>query len=233
MTYDIETEMVRYTYHHDTSILEARYKKDIPTITLTTAQAIVEERLLLQRHRPVRLMFHFDNNIDVTPAAKVFLASPRAVKGIVANAILCTAFGEYAILQFLTLFNRNGPPMSIFRDPKNAATWLLKTPCAPSLDEVRQMIEEALLYSNNPIEQLQLCAALKAVTPSPEVIPELTVSESQIVKGLSQGLTTKEMAGNLNKSPRTVESQRRDLYAKFGVKNGTELMVKLTQLGRL
>lgn len=234
MTYDIETKMVRYTYHHDTAILEARYKKDLPTITEALAEAIVEERLLLQRHRPVRLMFHFDSSLDVTPAARTFFSSPRALEGIAANAILCGAFGEYAIMQFLTLFTRNGPPMSIFRDQKNATKWLLKTPCAVGIEDVRQVIEEALLVNDSPVEQLQLTAALKAITPSTgAVLPALTMSETLIVEYMSQGLTTKEMAGNLNKSPRTIESQRRDLYAKMGVKNGTELMAKLTRLGRI
>lgn len=46
-----------------------------------------------------------------------------------------------------------------------------------------------------------------------------------ILKHLSEGLTIKEIAGNLNMTKRTTERRIRKLKAEVGVKNNTELVL--------
>ncbi len=59
----------------------------------------------------------------------------------------------------------------------------------------------------------------------PEV--ELTAREKQVVMRLGQGLTSKEIARELNLSPRTIDDYRARLLQKFGVRNIAELLSKI------
>lgn len=54
----------------------------------------------------------------------------------------------------------------------------------------------------------------------------LTPRESDVVKALSQGNTSKQIAAELNLSPRTVEDVRARLLKKFNVKNAAEMLAK-------
>lgn len=54
----------------------------------------------------------------------------------------------------------------------------------------------------------------------------LTPRESDVVKALSQGNTSKQIATELGLSPRTVEDVRARLLKKFDVKNAAEMLAK-------
>lgn len=56
----------------------------------------------------------------------------------------------------------------------------------------------------------------------------LTLRERQIVNGLAQGKTSKEIGRDLDISPRTVEEHRARLLAKFEVRNVAGLVARLT-----
>ncbi|HEY8938398.1 MAG TPA: response regulator transcription factor [Cyclobacteriaceae bacterium] len=75
-------------------------------------------------------------------------------------------------------------------------------------------------YSNNVIKKKQ---------KEPEV--KLTSREVEIVKLISEGLTSFQMADKLFISPRTVETHRANLMKKVGVKNAIELVKKTEKLG--
>ena len=63
----------------------------------------------------------------------------------------------------------------------------------------------------------------------PEV--ELTAREKQVVMRLGQGLTSKEIARELNLSPRTIDDYRARLLQKFRVRNIAELLSKIIGVG--
>ena len=65
------------------------------------------------------------------------------------------------------------------------------------------------------------------------VEPELkfTTREIEIIKLISEGLTSHEMAEKLFISPRTVETHRANLIKKTGVKNSVELIRKMEKIG--
>lgn len=54
----------------------------------------------------------------------------------------------------------------------------------------------------------------------------LTIKERAVLSLVSSGLTTKEIAGELNISHHTVESHRKNLLRKCGAKNSAELVQK-------
>lgn len=60
-------------------------------------------------------------------------------------------------------------------------------------------------------------------------LPSITKREKQILKLLSEGKTTPVMAAELNLSPFTVDTHRRNLLQKFDVKNTAELLMVAVQ----
>lgn len=63
-----------------------------------------------------------------------------------------------------------------------------------------------------------------------EELIKLTQREIEIVKLISEGLTSQQMADKLFISPRTVETHRANLMKKVGVRNAIELVKKLETL---
>ncbi|MDE0590320.1 PAS and helix-turn-helix domain-containing protein [Halocynthiibacter sp. C4] len=68
-----------------------------------------------------------------------------------------------------------------------------------------------------------------AMTETPERV-SLTPRERQVVRHLSHGRTSKEIAQQLSLSPRTIEDVRARLLRKLGVSNTPALLAKLTSI---
>ncbi|HTJ51815.1 MAG TPA: response regulator transcription factor [Cyclobacteriaceae bacterium] len=60
-------------------------------------------------------------------------------------------------------------------------------------------------------------------------LPSLTSKEKEIIKNLMNGNSSKEIAAMLNVSPRTVETHRANILGKFGLKNTTELVTRISE----
>ena len=56
----------------------------------------------------------------------------------------------------------------------------------------------------------------------------LSLRERQVLSGLARGLTSKEIARELELSPRTIEDVRARLLRRFEVKNAAELLARMT-----
>jgi DNA-binding NarL/FixJ family response regulator len=54
----------------------------------------------------------------------------------------------------------------------------------------------------------------------------LTPTQLKVAECLCEGLSNKEVALRLHKSPRTIEDHRADIYRRLGVKNAVELILK-------
>jgi DNA-binding CsgD family transcriptional regulator len=61
-------------------------------------------------------------------------------------------------------------------------------------------------------------------------VTEMTTRERQVAKMLAEGLTSKEIARGQGISPRTDEVHRARLIARFGARNGLELIARLAGL---
>ncbi|WP_235851858.1 PAS and helix-turn-helix domain-containing protein [Litorivita pollutaquae] len=64
-----------------------------------------------------------------------------------------------------------------------------------------------------------------------EAAQSLTPRERDVISGLSRGLTSKEIARELNLSPRSIEDVRARLLRKFEVRNASALLARLSHLG--
>ncbi|WP_235871345.1 PAS and helix-turn-helix domain-containing protein [Shimia sediminis] len=82
------------------------------------------------------------------------------------------------------------------------------------------------LTPDDPLAQLVMTFAIISETPP----LALTRRERQVVGGLGRGLTSKEIARELDLSPRTIEDVRARLLKRFEVKNAAELLGRLTYL---
>jgi len=60
-------------------------------------------------------------------------------------------------------------------------------------------------------------------------LPFLTKKEKQVIKYLMEGFSSKEIAAELDVSPRTIETHRANVLNKFGLKNTTELIRKIVE----
>lgn len=66
----------------------------------------------------------------------------------------------------------------------------------------------------------------RALSPSRKTVlsPVLTELESEIVRGVAAGLTSRELAANLQLSPRTVENHRTSICGKLGLSGPNALL---------
>lgn len=96
---------------------------------------------------------------------------------------------------------------------------------------IREQLERALTITREPRERQLLEAAREALFPPTETLTvELTRSQRLVIDCMAKGFKTRETARLLGKSPRTIDTQKRELYKKFKVKNGVELIQKIHDL---
>ncbi len=60
-------------------------------------------------------------------------------------------------------------------------------------------------------------------------LPFLTKKEKEVIKYLMDGFSSKEIAAELDVSPRTIETHRANVLNKFGLRNTTELIKKIVE----
>lgn len=85
-------------------------------------------------------------------------------------------------------------------------------------------------FFRKPFESHEILAAAKRFLKTTEIDftrkPTLTIRESEILKLVSYGLSSQEIATKLQISVRTVEHHRNNLRTKLGAKNTAELIKK-------
>lgn len=83
------------------------------------------------------------------------------------------------------------------------------------------------LTPQEPMARTVLSYAKLSDTQPPQA---LSGREREVVMGMTQGLTSKQIAMHLGLSARTVEDVRARLLRKFGVRNSTELLWRFTNV---
>lgn len=109
---------------------------------------------------------------------------------------------------------------------QGASGYVLKSVSGDELVEAIGQAQSGRLYLSQEVAQVLL------MSPAPKPIPLLTSREKQVLACIAEGLTNNAIADKLFISPLTVDSHRKNLLAKFGVKN-TAALVKVAMENQL
>jgi len=102
-----------------------------------------------------------------------------------------------------------------------ASGYLLKNASREELEEGIAAAWRGRMFMSAEASQVLISPAAKTSNA-----PLLTAREKEVLALIAEGMTNTEIAGHLYVSPLTVDSHRKNLLAKFGVKN-TAAMVKV------
>lgn len=113
--------------------------------------------------------------------------------------------------------------------------YVVKNETGEELDYAVKTVLNGQNYFSSQVQQVIFKKYSNNVTKKKEKEPDvkLTSREVEIVKLISEGLTSQQMADKLFISPRTVETHRANLMKKTGVKNSIELVKKMEKMGVL
>lgn len=141
---------------------------------------------------------------------------------------LCLMIKEISENTLILILSNHTERSIILQTIQNGASgYLLKN---SSLPELRKCIDEALkgniCYSKEVIEIISRPSKNASQGP-----PKLTRREKQILTLLSEGKTSQIIGEELFLSPLTIDTHRRNLIQKFGVKNVAELIMAASRLG--
>ncbi|MBX2929625.1 MAG: response regulator transcription factor [Saprospiraceae bacterium] len=101
-----------------------------------------------------------------------------------------------------------------------ASGYLLKNASKEELEDAIAAAHKGRMYMS-----MEVAATLAKNASEQPAIPLLTAREKEVLHHIAQGLTNQEIAEKLFISPLTVDSHRKNLLAKFGVKN-TAAMIR-------
>jgi DNA-binding NarL/FixJ family response regulator len=100
-----------------------------------------------------------------------------------------------------------------------ASGYLLKNASREEIIEAIRITAQGGTYFNADAEQ-----ALRSITEQRDQLPTLTKREKEIMALIAEGLTNNQIAAKLFISIDTVDSHRKNLYTKLGVKNTAMLI---------
>lgn len=123
-----------------------------------------------------------------------------------------------------------------------AMGYLLKDASREEFLKAIRNIHQGEKYFSAEISKIVIDKYLESLTPGRLVVSEsqsspdeklLTKREKQILKLILQGMSNKEIADELTKSVRTIETHRFNLMKKLDAKNSVDLAKKAQQYGLL
>ena len=108
-----------------------------------------------------------------------------------------------------------------------ASGYVLKSVSADELKKAIEHINNGNIYLTNDIAQLMIQGQREK-----NKLPVLTSREKEVLACIAEGLTNNQIAEKLFISPLTVDSHRKNLLAKFNVKN-TAMLIKVAVENKL
>jgi DNA-binding NarL/FixJ family response regulator len=113
--------------------------------------------------------------------------------------------------------------------------YVVKNETGSELDYAVNTVLKGQTYFSNQVQKVIFTKYSNTVSRKKQKDPEvkLTGREVEIVRLISEGFTSHQMAEKLFISPRTVETHRANLMKKAGVKNSIELVKKMEKIGVL
>ena len=110
-----------------------------------------------------------------------------------------------------------------------AAGYLLKTAPGEELIEAVRAVHSGTTVLQDSLSRK---LALRSVRPQP-VAAQLSHRELEVLRQTARGLSSKEIAGRLSISQRTVEGHLNNIYSKLGVSSRTEAVVQAAARGMI
>lgn len=135
----------------------------------------------------------------------------------------------------LSMYNEEAYIMKIFK--AGASGYILKnTSISEMIEGIKKVYEGEIFYSlevANIMVSKYMNKTIKAKTKNTSItIDDLTKREKEIIKLISNEFTNQEIADKLFISARTVDTHRRNLLQKLGVKN-TAGLVKFAMINEM
>ena len=116
-----------------------------------------------------------------------------------------------------------------------ASGYMIKESAADNLIKGLDTVARGELFLDSALSQEVVFKLMQAKTDSSgddlEPYSTLTAREQEVMRLLAEGLNTKEVAGKLFISPKTVENHRTNLMKKLGLQNTVELVRYAARLG--
>lgn len=193
-----------------------------------------------------------DHFFDVSPQIQILLGKNNTISRV--NPAACRRLGytedqlggrpiTYLTKGELNLYDRDGRAIPVRFDQsllpagvggRRETLLVFRDIGAPAL---RELVEKAADENDNPQDRRRLKAALKAfdIQSVSQVMKDYNLKEKdlEIIRLVSIGLSTKDIALIFGNSCRTIETQKKDIYRKLGVKNGPEMIQRANELGLL
>jgi DNA-binding NarL/FixJ family response regulator len=97
------------------------------------------------------------------------------------------------------------------------------------VDAIRHVLDGKVYLSSQMTDRMLSRALGSSEDEDRPLIETLTDRELEVFELIGRGLTTRQVAGKLNLSPKTVESYRESIKGKLHLTNSTELMREAVQ----
>lgn len=105
-----------------------------------------------------------------------------------------------------------------------ASGYLIKDSAFNELEQAIRIVTEGKTYINPQIASLVVESLVSQPAPvQNKAFSLLTEREREVLQLISEGKSTKQIAGNLNVSAKTIESHRRQVMGKLNIRNIAEL----------
>ncbi len=150
-----------------------------------------------------------------------------SMPGINGQEVIQAAKTKFPHLKFIVLTMHDDGQYVVKSVRSGAFGYLLKNADEKELKHAIKEVFEGRKYFNRHITELMI--ANMSVANSDGQL-ELTPREMEILKLVSQGRITKEIADTLCVSTRTIETHRVNMMKKLGVQNTAELITKAAKL---
>jgi two-component system, LuxR family, response regulator FixJ len=129
--------------------------------------------------------------------------------------------------------------MSLLREVRRSFPWvstLIVTGYGDIPLATAAMRAGAVDFIEKPLDQQVLLSAIEraianSVAPDPRMRDGLSPAEAEVLRGVFDGKTSREIARSLNRSIRTVEAHRRSIMRKFNARNIAQLIQRASMLG--
>jgi len=142
---------------------------------------------------------------------------------------LCQKIKKRSPSTAVLIFSNHSERSMIMQAIHNGASgYFLKN---ASLDELVNGIQEAMeggIVFSSPVKEIIRRPSVSEL----DGLPQLTRREKQVIRLLAEGKTSVKIADELSVSSLTIDTHRRNLMQKFGVKNTAEL-IKAAMLQQL